>query len=229
MLEVIALSVEDAKAIEYGGGERIELVSGISEGGLTPSYGMIEEVVKSVSIPVNVMIRPHGYHFSYSKDDLKVMKKDIQNIQSLGVNGLVLGVLNEKKVYQSALNDLLENITCDVTFHRAIDDTLDIFDAYQTLCDHESVSQILTSGGPGKAADHLMILDKLYSYHSTKLLLGSGITLNNIATFVKRYPKANYHVGSDARVNQTYNNRIDEKHIRLIVEAIEKNQAIVAK
>ncbi|WP_159887353.1 copper homeostasis protein CutC [Paenibacillus puerhi] len=40
-LEVIATSIEDAKIAEQRGAERIELISGIGEGGVTPSYGFI--------------------------------------------------------------------------------------------------------------------------------------------------------------------------------------------
>jgi copper homeostasis protein len=56
MLEIIATTVEDAKRIEASGANRIELVSALTEGGLTPSYGLIKKVVESVTIPVNVMI-----------------------------------------------------------------------------------------------------------------------------------------------------------------------------
>ena len=38
MLEIIAMTLEDAKTIEECGADRIELVSALTEGGLTPSY-----------------------------------------------------------------------------------------------------------------------------------------------------------------------------------------------
>lgn len=71
VLEVIAVNVEDAKAAEEGGADRIELVSAMSEGGLTPSYGFMEQVLSQVSIPVYVMIRPHSRSFRYSADDIR--------------------------------------------------------------------------------------------------------------------------------------------------------------
>ena len=48
MLEIIGMSAEDAKIIEDCGADRIELVSALTEGGLTPSFGLIEKVVNSV-------------------------------------------------------------------------------------------------------------------------------------------------------------------------------------
>ena len=41
MLEIIAMTLEDAKTIEECGADRIELVSALTEGGLTPSYAII--------------------------------------------------------------------------------------------------------------------------------------------------------------------------------------------
>jgi len=220
MLEVIAQSVDDAKVIEASGAHRIELVSGISEGGLTPSYGMIEQVVKAVKIPVNVMIRPHSYSFDYKSDDIKVMKQDIKVVESLGVNGIVIGCLKNNEVDFDLLKEFIKDVNCGITFHRAIDETQNPSLMFKKLTDLIGIKQVLTSGGPGKACDNFEELDKMYSMMSNKLLIGSGVTLNNISALCSRYPNANYHIGSDARVNQSFRNRIDEKHIRMIVEQI---------
>ena len=52
---------------------------------------MIEKVINSVNIPVNVMIRNHAKSFRYSGYDLEVMQKDIEIVKSLGANGVVIG------------------------------------------------------------------------------------------------------------------------------------------
>ncbi|KAA2302373.1 copper homeostasis protein CutC, partial [Clostridioides difficile] len=75
VLEVIAVDAADAKVAEEGGADRIELVSAMSEGGLTPSYGVMEHVVSHVSVPVYVMIRPHSRSFRYSADDIHAMTR----------------------------------------------------------------------------------------------------------------------------------------------------------
>lgn len=51
-IEAIVLNEEDAKITEAYGANRLELVSAINAGGLTPSYGTIKQVVKSVQIPI---------------------------------------------------------------------------------------------------------------------------------------------------------------------------------
>lgn len=134
MLEIIGMTVEDAKYIEECGADRIEPVSALTEGGLTPSYGLVERVVKSVDIPVNVMIRHHANGLVYSEEGLEIMKRDIQGVKSLSVNGVVLGVLDEKNnINEEYLIELLNE--CNrlyVTSHREIDDT-DLNESMQIL------------------------------------------------------------------------------------------------
>lgn len=214
MLEIIAQNVEDARIIEAAGADRIELVSAISEGGLTPSYAMIESVCRAVSIPVNVMVRPHAYHFEYSDETFEIMKRDIEMIESLGANGIVIGRMLNKRVRPIDIKT-----SCDITFHRSIDTSSHIIEDFTLLADSQ-VKQILTSAGPGKAIDHLALMDQLYEVNPKKLLIGSGVTLNNLRVLKERYPLASFHIGSDARVNQTFINRVDKKHLELLVKIV---------
>jgi copper homeostasis protein len=43
IIEIIGSTVEDCIEIEKGGAQRIELVSALEVGGLTPSYGLIRK------------------------------------------------------------------------------------------------------------------------------------------------------------------------------------------
>ena len=58
LLEVIATTVADARAAAQAGADRLELVTAMGEGGLTPGIGLVAAVVEAVAIPVNVMVRP---------------------------------------------------------------------------------------------------------------------------------------------------------------------------
>ncbi|WP_339834654.1 copper homeostasis protein CutC [Paenibacillus sp. FSL R7-0272] len=135
ILEVIALDAADAQAAEQGGADRIELVSAMSEGGLTPSYGQIEQVVSKVSIPVYVMIRPHSRSFCYSANDLQAMIQDIRVARELGAAGIVIGALtDEGEVDRSFLQTcLLSAQGMGVTFHRAIDSSAHVVRALESI------------------------------------------------------------------------------------------------
>lgn len=218
MLEVIATNVEDALAIEAGGGDRIELVSAMSEGGLTPSYAMVEQVIQRVSIPVNVMVRPHSHSFEYSNACLDVMKRDIEIFQQLEVNAFVLGLLKDGRVNFTGLEKLLKDISCQVTFHRAIDETKVIYEDYKALLKQEKITQVLTSGGPGKAEENLDVLDSLYALEPHKLLIGSGISQENIKMFKNRYKNINLHIGSAVRVGNAFNQEINIDKVKKNVE-----------
>ncbi|HWQ07459.1 MAG TPA: copper homeostasis protein CutC, partial [Holophaga sp.] len=75
MLEVIALTPDEARLAESAGADRIELITAFGEGGLTPGIGLVKRTVAAVRIPVNVMVRPHSRSFRYSPEDLAAMQE----------------------------------------------------------------------------------------------------------------------------------------------------------
>ncbi|NLB19574.1 MAG: copper homeostasis protein CutC [Clostridium sp.] len=183
MLEIIAETIEDARIIEKGGGERIELVSSLSEGGLTPSYGMVKNILLEVSIPVNVMIRPHSKSFNYSKEDIRVMKEDARIFQELGVKHVVLGMLdNEGLPDVAAMDEVLKDTTFNVTYHRAIDESSDVMKSLEILEDYNRVTHILTSGGPGKAMGNLEVLKEMVKASKRlTIIAASGLSHENLS------------------------------------------------
>lgn len=222
MLEIIAMNTEDAIAIEYYGGNRIELVSGLTEGGLTPSYGLIEEVIKNVNIPVNVMVRPHANSFIYSDLDLNIILKDIKIIKELGANGIVFGSLNNNKtINETMLQDIINaSKGLDITFHKAFDET-DIFESIKILSKYNEITNILTSGGKGYICDNKKDISSLVNLSKKQnILVGGGLTLNNL-TDIKNYTKAtDYHFGTAVRVDNSPFNKIDATKIKEILDII---------
>lgn len=202
LIEFIAVTVDDAKLIEKSGADRIELVSGLTEGGITPSYGLIEKVVKSVSIPVNVMVRPHAQTFCYSDDDMEIMKNDITVINSLGANGVVFGMLNhEGSVDFHQLEKLLAvKGSMEVTFHRAIDSSINMIEDAKKLDQYKEFKTILTSGGHGDWQTRLETLKKMKEYcKETEILIGSGLTKDNIREVHEQIGTNCYHFGTAVR------------------------------
>lgn len=202
LIEFIAVTVEDAILIEKSGADRIELVSGLTEGGITPSYGLIEKVVNSVKIPVNVMVRPHGQSFCYSEDDFTIMKNDIRIIRSLGANGVVFGMLDKRgDVDFRHLEELLMDVgTMEVTFHRAIDSSNNIMKVAEQLDQYKEITTILTSGGHGDWETRLETLRKMKeTCKKTEILIGSGLTKENIRQVHTQVGTNHYHFGTAIR------------------------------
>ncbi|UWD49021.1 copper homeostasis protein CutC [Clostridioides difficile] len=224
MLEIIGMTVEDAKIIEDCGADRIELVSALTEGGLTPSFGLIESVVNSVKIPVNVMIRPHAKSFVYSKEDINIMLKDINIVKEIGANGVVFGMLDKNNnIDEENLNFLLQY--CDnlaVTFHRAIDESNTI-ESVNILKDYDRITNILTSGGKGSIRGNIEIIkDMMLNSDNIKILLGGGLNFNNIVE-IKEVTKANnFHFGTAVRIDKNPFKDIDRQKLKQLVDIISK-------
>ena len=92
-LEICCGDIASVLAAKEGGASRIELCSGLSEGGLTPSFGLILSAIESGIENINVLIRPRPGDFLYSDTELSLMENDIRNSITAGVNGIVIGVL----------------------------------------------------------------------------------------------------------------------------------------
>lgn len=222
MLEIIGMSVEDAKAIEYCGANRIELVSALTEGGLTPSFSMIEKVINSVNIPVNVMIRNHAKSFRYSGYDLEVMQKDIEIVKSLGANGVVLGLLDDnKKIDTDGLEKLLEAVSdIDVTFHKAIDET-NVLESVNVLNKYDKITNILTAGGVKSILENTNDIKSMIKNSKANILLGGGLNFDNIENIKKLTHATDFHFGTAVRINKSPFGEIDTNKLSQLVKFLE--------
>lgn len=224
-IEYIATTIEDALIIEESGADRIELVSSLAEGGLTPSHALIEAVVNSVKIPVNVMVRPHSQSFCYTQKDLEIMKKDIQIIRSLGANGVVLGALNEKnEINRPYLEELLT--VCEgleITFHRAIDDTHDPVISAEMLAKYPEITTILTSGGHEDFPSRMKTIQQMKRVcGDIAILVGSGLNKDNILSIHSELHTGHYHFGTAVRKNNSIIEGVTLEKAKEIVNLLKK-------
>ena len=212
MLEIIAITPDEARIAERAGAGRIELVSALQEGGLTPGFGLMKCTVAAVRIPVNVMIRPHSRGFCYSPDAIEVMKEEIRAARAVGVNGVVFGVLDEERAVDTA--HLQELLACagdlEVTFHRAIDVTRDPVAAVQILSRYPAIRTILTSGGGGRIEDNTATLARMREVAGhIRIMAGGGLTLENTPRVLQTNVLLDLHYGTAVRVGKAVDGELD--------------------
>lgn len=230
MLEVIVQNPRDAYLAEKYGANRMEVVSAISEGGLTPSYGAIKEIVGASNLPAMMMIRPHSFSFVYDEPARIVMERDIEFAKEAGVKGIVYGgITADGDINQALLEKVIEwKGDLDLTFHRALEATKDIEASYQVLRTYgKDINQLLTSGGTASALDSLprlkrWIEDSQKKPDSFQILVGSGVKPENIAIFQSTLNHTDYHVGSAAREASDFSKDILKEKIDTLQQQINK-------
>lgn len=223
LIEVIADTIEDAKIAEKAGANRIELITGVAEGGLTPSYGLIKAVCEAVSIPVYVMIRPHSRSFYYTPEELKMMAEDIRICKELGAKGVVFGVLNENQtINEEGVKLLVEAAQgIDITFHRAFDEVPDQIEAIKILKNYPEITRILTSGGEDKAPqaiEQFQLLVKETESTDLTIMAGAGLSVDNIDFFLSKVKVSEIHFGSGVHHNSSSYEPIDPSKIQQILD-----------
>ena len=181
--EVCVDSFNDAINAEKNGANRIELCGRLDLDGLTPSKKLISKVFSNLKIPIRVMIRPKHPSFVYSDDEIQQMLEDITYCKELGVDGVVLGCLNENSYLDIEKIDLLSKIAkpLNVIIHKAIDSTESVIDSILLLLKNENINGVLTSGGQQFAKDSIETLKKMLDLapDSFEIICAGGVTYEN--------------------------------------------------
>lgn len=244
LVEVCANSVESCIAAEKGGAKRVELCAALSEGGTTPSYGMVKKARESINIALHVIIRPRGGDFLYTSDEIEEMLEDIKQLKPLGVNGFVFGALRrDGSVDIEACKRLIEaSKGVTTTFHRAFDVCADREKALEEVI-ALGFNHVLTSGGKSTAYEGIPALKELVKQAGNRISImpGAGVTEQNAKDIIERTGATEIHGSfksiykskmeyfntdvtmSDVAPEKEYQiERSDEKRIAAVVAALNK-------
>lgn len=224
-LEVIATCMDDALRAEENGADRLELITAITEGGLTPGIGLVQQVVRSVHLPVHVMVRPHSRSFKYDKHDLDTMIAEIKAIAAAGAAGIVVGALaDDGRIDEAALEAMLPWAEgMQVTFHRAFDELEDQLAGVRTLLRYPAITRVLTSGGPKPAPEAVPAIRRLVEATqgtTLRILAGSGLTPEGIDTFIEQTGVTEVHFGSAVRHGRSSLSPIDPAQLRALSDSL---------
>lgn len=229
-LEICCFGAECALVAERAGADRIELCTSPSEGGITPSFGMLRQVRDLVRIPVHPIIRPRGGDFCYTQADFSAMKNDISLIRDMDFPGAVVGLLNEEGHIDLPKMEILMELAgpLAITFHRAFDMCINPLLGLEQLT-QLGVSRILTSGQQANAELGLPLLRTLNEKTQGPVIMaGAGVRLSNIQKFLDAglkeihssagkvasstmiYRKAGVTMSSDSEVDEFTHYCVDE-------------------
>lgn len=189
LLEIIATSAEDCAVIERAGGDRIELCTALSLGGLTPSAALVQRARAMTRLPIMMMLRPREGGFCYSPEEFRQMALDLKFGLAVGVDGFVFGCLQQDGTVDERRTAHLVKLAAgrQTVFHRAFDVTPDPFAALETLVEL-GVMRILTSGQRPTAIDGADLIRKLVGQANGRIevMPGAGVRAENVATLVQR-------------------------------------------
>lgn len=229
VLEVCADSVDSALAAQKGGAHRIELCSGLVEGGTTPSSGLISTVRSRLSIPMYVMIRPRNGDFCYGPEDFETMEQDVLNAKQLGADGVVFGMLEEIGRVDVERTRHLVKLACPlkVTFHRAFDMSRDLSEALEALIEAK-VDRVLTSGGEQRVEDGLAAVRSLAASAAGRIAImaGGGITESNAYRVIAATGVSELHTSAASPVGSPMRHR-NEKIAMGVLKGREYQRPVV--
>lgn len=203
IIEISAYGVEWAVIAAKSGAGRIQLCDNISEGGTTPSLGMLKETLRNVKIPVLSMIRPRGGDFNYSEKEFESMKEDIRLAKECGAQGVVFGIHDKNFEFDIKRNRQLLELArpMEVCCHRAFDICPDPENALLRLMEI-GFDRVTTSGKKLKAAEGIELLKKLFQLAKDKITVmpAAGIDSFNIKRISDHTGAKEFHLSSK-RVN----------------------------
>lgn len=197
LMEACVETFEQAVRAEQNGAHRIELCSNLEVGGLTPSERLIEKVVKKIGIPVMAMVRPRPGNFVFSEEEMKSMVSSIAFMKSIGLYGIVIGNLNQYQTINIPQTQRLCHVAegLSVTFHKAIDETIDLLEAVKTLSRIDGIDRILTSGGAETALTGAEKIKEMMSVAGDrmKIISAGKINTRNLKEVHQKIKGKEYH------------------------------------
>jgi copper homeostasis protein len=217
LLEVIAQSVEDARAAAAGGADRLEIVREISRGGLTPQIELVRAIAAEVPLPLRVMVRENdGYGVSGARE-LSVLQRTMEQRGELRVDGAVAGFASNGRADLATLQAVMGAAPgLRVTFHRAFDTVTDPAEAIRSLREVPGVDRILTDGGSGDVHARCRQLLE-YSKHAAGrliILAGGGVGEREISAIRASGAVREVHVGRAARAHDDANGPVSTERVR---------------
>lgn len=197
ILECCVDSVESAINAAKGGASRLELCSNLIIGGTTPDVALVKEIRKYTDIRMHALIRPRFGDFCYTQHEMEIMKFQIRALKEAGVEGVVIGVLDEEgNLDVPKLKELMQETEgLSVTLHRAFDMCRNPYEAMEQAI-ALGIHTILTSGQKQSAWEGRELLAELIEKAQGRIdiMAGAGIGAKVIEQLLPVTKGSSYHM-----------------------------------
>ena len=179
LLEICADSFESARRAGENGADRIELCANLLLGGTTPSPTLIRQAVKTLSIPVNVLIRPRFGDFCFTPEEKEEILDQITDCSVAGAAGVVIGALTpDGDLDVDFLSRCMAHAKgMTVTLHRCFDVCRDPFEALEQAVEL-GIDTILTSGQQSTAVKGMPLLKELHAAAAGRIHLMAASSIS---------------------------------------------------
>lgn len=186
VVEICVSSYESLMLAHKYGADRVEICQELSCGGLTPSLALVQYAL-DLGLNTQVLIRPRGGDFCYSSFEKQQILDELVLYQRLGVQGVVVGALDEFRALDIPFLKQLRILTpkIELTFHKAFDDLISWRPALEELVAMK-FNRILTAGCASSVGEGIPNLKEIISKANGRIeiLPGGGVRENNIREII---------------------------------------------
>jgi copper homeostasis protein len=222
LLEVIVQSVEDARAAEAGGADRLEVVREIDRGGLTPSVDLVRAIRAATSLPLRVMVRDND-GFELDPRELSHLRDATERFAASGVDGIVIGFARDGELRLDDVARVLEAApAARATFHRAFDSLREPLSALDALAGVPQIDRVLTSGGEGSPHERATRLGSYAERAGAQItvIAGGGVTEELVSLLARTGYISEVHVGRAAREGDDPTAQVSAARVRRLRELL---------
>lgn len=225
LLEVIACSVADAVEARNGGAHRLEIVRDLKRGGLTPTFNLVQQIKQSVDLPLRVMLRESDGFETSDAGEIDRLCVAAERFASLGVDGFVLGFLNDGEVDVELTRRVLACAPqVRATFHHAFENASDKLRALNAIKQLPQVDRVLSSGGTDDLQLRVQRLG-LYAEAAAPelvILAGGGVDGDAIVHIARETRVREFHVGRAARAQFDVEGVVEASLVSQLVEKLKE-------
>ncbi|MEV4676505.1 MULTISPECIES: copper homeostasis protein CutC [Actinomadura] len=218
LLEVIALTVDDARAAEEGGADRIEVVADMAADGLTPDPDLVAAMRAATALPMRVMLRANA-GFRTTGAELDRLRRAAADLAAAGADGFVLGFLDSAGQVDAAATGKLAAVAAPLpwTFHRALDHAADPVQAWRAVRHlGGGLDTVLTAGsarGVDAGVDVLVRRATEDPDAAGMIMAGGGLRRKHVAVLAAAGVTA-FHVGTAVRPDGAWDLPVDPALVR---------------